>query len=81
MDIMGSGGFLLTNYQEDFLRHFIPGEDYVYYESQDDLMDKCEYYITHEDERQRIAKNGHDKVKEFHNYPLRLSQILDIVFN
>lgn len=80
MDIMGAGGFLLTNYQEDFLRHFIPGEDYVYYESQDDLMEKCEYYLTHEDERRRIAKNGHDKVKEFHNYPLRLTQILEIVF-
>lgn len=31
MDIMGAGGFLLTNYQEDFLRHFVPGEDFVYY--------------------------------------------------
>ena len=33
MDIMGSGGFLLSNYQEDFLDDFVPGEDFVFYES------------------------------------------------
>ena len=40
MDIMGSGGFLLTNYQEDFLDDFQPGEDLVFYESEDDFLDK-----------------------------------------
>lgn len=31
MDIMGAGGFLLTNYQNDFAMHFVDGEDYVSY--------------------------------------------------
>ena len=80
MDIMGAGGFLLTNYQEDFLKHFVPGEDYVYYESIADCLTKCDYYLSHDEERKQIAQNGHDKVKKYHNYPLRLSQILEIVF-
>ena len=79
IDIMGAGGFLLTNYQEDFLKDFIPNEDYVFYESVEDCVDKCRYYISHEDERIRIAKNGYTKVKEKYNYKLRLSQIMDIV--
>ena len=44
-DILGAGGFLLTNFQPDFLRHFVPDEDYVFYESRTDLMDKIEYYL------------------------------------
>lgn len=79
IDIMGAGGFLLTNYQEDFLKDFVPNEDYVFYDSVEDCVDKCRYYISHEDERIRIAKNGYTKVKEKYNYKLRLAQIMDIV--
>ena len=32
-DIMGNGGFLMTNFQADFLDYFIPDEDFVYFES------------------------------------------------
>ena len=79
MDIMGCGGFLLTNYQEDFLNFFEPFEDYVYFESRADLLEKIEYYITHDEERNRIAASGYEKVKAGHTYKLRLEEILDIV--
>ena len=45
-DIMGAGGFLLTNYQSDFLNFFVPGEEFVYYESKQDMMDKIGYYLA-----------------------------------
>lgn len=79
MDIMGCGGFLLSNYQEDYLRFFVPGEDFVYYESKKDLLDKIDYYLIHEDERLDIAKRGHDKVLADHTYEGRLQEIIDIV--
>lgn len=79
IDIMGAGGFLLTNYQEDFLIDFIPGEDFVFYESEEDCINKCRYYLEHDDERSTIAQNGYRKVKEKYNYILRLKQIMDIV--
>lgn len=78
MDIMGAGGFLMTNYQADFLNHFIPDVDYVYFESKKDLLNKCDYYLKHDDERIAIANNGHKKVKEFHNYKRRLNEIFSI---
>lgn len=78
MDIMGAGGFLLTNYQEDMLRHFVPGEDFVYYESDEDLMRKCEYYLGHDEERERIAQNGYNKVKTLHSYEDRIKEMLTI---
>lgn len=81
MDIMGAGGFLMSNYQADFYRHFVPGEDLVLYESHEDLMNKCKYYLKHDAERIQIAANGYGKVKEFHTFEIRLKQIFDIVFN
>jgi spore maturation protein CgeB len=77
-DIMGSGGFLLTNYQNDFLDYFVPDEDFVCYESKEDLLNKIDYYLTHEDERAAIAKNGHDKVAAAHTYRHRVSEMLDV---
>lgn len=75
-DIMGSGGFLLSNYQEDFLENFIPGVDFEYYESENDLLQKIAYYLTHEEERRAIAKNGHDKVAAAHTYRDRVREML-----
>ena len=75
-DIMGSGGFLLSNYQEDFLENFTPGVDFEYYESEKDLLQKIDYYLTHEDERIAVAKNGHDKVAAGHTYRDRVREML-----
>ena len=75
-DIMGSGGFLLSNYQADFMDDFVPGEDFDFYESKEDLLRKLEYYLNHEDERAAIAKHGHDKVAAAHTYRHRVSEML-----
>lgn len=79
MDIMGAGGFLLSNFQSDFLEHFIPDEDFVYFESKEDLVNKCKYYLEHENARLRITQNGYEKVKEFHSYEKHLNEIFEIV--
>lgn len=76
-DIMGSGGFLLSNFQADFLDDFIPGEDFVYYESKEDLLNKIHYYLTHDEERVAIAGNGHDKVAKGHTFRHRVRELLE----
>lgn len=80
MDIMGASGFLLTNFQADFLDYFIPNEDFVYYESEEDLIDKVNYYLSHEKERAEIAHNGHEKVKANHSFEKFFEHIFQIVF-
>lgn len=74
-DIMGAGGFLLSNYQADFMDLFLPGEDFVYYESKEDLLLKVDHYLAHEDERMAIARNGHDKVAARHTYRHRIREM------
>ena len=74
-DIMGCGGFLLTNYQADMFEFFEPDKDFVYYTDYEDLLAKAEYYLTHEEEREEIAHNGYEKVKKNHTYEKRISRI------
>lgn len=74
-DIMGSGGFLLSNYQADFLDDFIPEEDFVYYESKEDLLSKIDYYLAHDEERAAIAQNGHDKIANAHTFRHRVREM------
>lgn len=79
MDIMGAGGFLLTNFQSDFLDYFIPDIDFVYYTDTQDLTNKIDYYLEHEDKRAEIAQNGHRKVKENHSFEQCFDTIFKIV--
>ena len=78
-DIMGSGGFLLTNYQEDFLNYFSPGEDFVYYSSPDEVETLVQYYLSHEKERQQIAANALGKILESHTFKHRVQTILSLL--
>lgn len=75
LDIMAAGGFLLTNYQEDMLKHFEPGVDFVYYLNEEDLLEKIEYYLTHEEERKQIARNGQERVKKNHSYKMTIDKM------
>ena len=75
-DICGAGGFLLTNYQADFMDCYVPGEDFVYYESKEDLLSKIDYYLKHEDERAAIAKNGFERTAANHTYKHRIEEMV-----
>lgn len=71
-DIMGSQGFVLTNYQEDMTDCFVPDEDYVYYADEEDLLEKIDYYLSHETRRAEIARNGYEKILRYHTYEHRI---------
>lgn len=77
-DIMGSGGFLLSNYQEDFFDFFVPGEDFDFFDGEDDFLAKIEYYLTHDKERIAIAQNAFEKVANNHTYAHRVDTMLEI---
>lgn len=78
-DVLGCGGFLLTNYQAEIPYYFKEGEDLVCFDGLEDLCEKVGYYLEHEEERKRIAWNGYCKVREKHSYIERIRTILDTV--
>lgn len=78
-DILGCGGFLLTNYQAEIPDYFEIGRDLETYESMEELEQKVRYYLSHEEERVEIAINGYEKVASCHTYEIRLAQMLKIL--
>lgn len=76
-EILGSGGFLLTNYQADFADCYTDGEDYVSFESKQDMLNKIDYYLSHEKERSEIAANGLRKTIENNTYEQRLRSMIE----
>ena len=79
-DIMGAGGFLMTNFQAELPESFVEDRDFVCFDGEKDLVEKSLYYLSHEKEREAIAMHGYEKVKKMHSYRIRLQQMLDIVF-
>ena len=78
-DVLGSGGFLLTNYQAELPYYFTEGEDLVCFDGVNDLREKVAYYLEHEEERKWIACNGYKKVKEHHTYMHRVREMFQVI--
>ena len=58
--------------------YFIPDQDFVYFSDHEDLLNKIEYYLSHDKERKEIAQNGHQKVKENHSFEKCFQEMLQI---
>lgn len=80
-DILGSGGFCITNYQPELPDLLPPGEYLDSYGSFEELDEKINYYLNHEKERRELAYNGYEHVKTHHTYPIRLTQMLELAFS
>lgn len=78
-DIMSVGGFVLTDYREDAAELFEEDKEIVMYRSPEEMLDKTDYYLAHEDQRIRIGVNGYRKVKSEYSYKAQLAKILKIV--
>jgi len=57
-DIMGYGGFLLSNYQEELAEMYTDGREMVLYDSYEDAISKADFYLKNEDLRSSIASAG-----------------------
>ena len=78
-DVLGAGGFLMTNYQPELELYFDLDKDLAVFENKRELERKASYYLEHEKERLEIARNGHEKVKQFHSYEKRMAQMMEIL--
>ncbi len=78
-DVLGCGGFLLTNYQAELPSYFEIGKDLDAYESLPELLEKVQYYLTHEEERIEIAIHGYEKTARLHSYENRLAEMIQMI--
>jgi len=78
-DVMGCGGFVLSNYQQELEEYFVIGEECVVYENLQDMFIKAKYYLEHEEERKRIAMAGLERVKRDFTFENRLHRMFNEV--
>lgn len=83
-ETLSTGSFLLTNKIPELKSAekygFINGVHYVSYKSLEDAVEKANYYIEHDDEREKIAKAGHKQSKLTGTYKSRIKEIVKTVF-
>ena len=60
-EIMVCKSFALTEYFKDFLRFFKKNE-VVMFEGKEDLLNKINYYLKHDEEREKIAEMAYKRV-------------------
>jgi glycosyltransferase involved in cell wall biosynthesis len=69
---ISDGGEYLSNF-------FEPGNEIVGYDSADDLIDKIDYYLTHDGEREKIARAGYQRVMLDHRIARRFQELGELI--
>lgn len=76
IDILGAGGFCLTNYQPEIAELFENEVELVMYDGPEDLVEKSYFYLEHEDARERIARAGLSRARADFSYEKKLEWML-----
>lgn len=76
LDIMGAGGFVLTNYQEEVQEYFKIGEECEVYDNLEDMVLKADFYLHNEEIRQSIASAAYERVRRDFTFEDRLKKML-----
>ncbi len=75
IDVLGCGGFVLSNYQEELMEYLDVGRECVVYENTEDMFLKAKYYLEHEEERKQIALAGLERVKRDFTFKDRIEKM------
>jgi spore maturation protein CgeB len=75
----GVGTLLLTEAAPNLPDLFAPGREVVTYEDEDDLVEKIEHYLEHDDERAEIAAAGQQRTLSEHTYGRRMTELAAIL--
>jgi ADP-heptose:LPS heptosyltransferase len=77
-EVLALGRFMLAqrirlnmNHPPTPFKHFVPVEDDL-----QDLLEKCNYYLSHETKREAIAKAGHSHFIRYHSISRRIEYML-----
>jgi len=74
-EIPMSGGLMFTGYQSELRTYYEIGKEIVCYDDEQELLDKCIYYLVHEDEAKKIRLAGHQRARRDHTWANRFRQL------
>jgi len=76
LDVLGCGGFLISNYQEEIAEYFKVGEECEVYESLEDLVAKVDFYMRNEEAKEKVALAGFERVKRDFTFEDRITKMI-----
>ncbi|MCM1252802.1 MAG: glycosyltransferase [Clostridium sp.] len=79
-DIMSVGGFALSNWQEELAELFEEDKEIVLFKTPEEMIEKIDYYLAHEEERVKISINGYQKVKNCYSYEQQLNKLISVLY-
>ncbi|CAM3429861.1 glycosyltransferase family protein [Marinicrinis lubricantis] len=79
LDILSTGGFLLTSNTSAVRTKLLPGVCCAVSDSPEETLEQIQYYLTHEDDRSRIAAAGMQLAREHLSYQATLPFVLEQV--
>ena len=80
-EVPSCGALLVTNRIKGgsgFNELFCDGKNAVVYGSAGELFNKIDFYLSHSEERMRIAGEGHSLAVSRYTYKVRLKQMLEV---
>lgn len=78
-DIMGVGGAVISNRQDEMEELFVPDKEIILFESEEEYLDKVSFYLYNDKARRKIAENGKKRVEREYNYLYSLKSIFENV--
>lgn len=78
-EIPGCGGFMLTGWADNLDKYYEIGKEIVVFRNTKDLIKKINYYLEHDEERERITKAGYERTLKDHTYEKRFNEIFKAI--
>lgn len=78
-EIAGCATLQITDIRQDLTNYYKPGYDIETFTSPNELQEKIEYYLHHEEERRTIAFRGLKTTRSRHLFADRIRRLLDVV--
>ncbi len=74
-EVPGCGGFLMTGHNEELRPYYEFGKEIEGYRDVNELIEKIQYYLVHEEEREHVAAAGYKRAQEEHGYKQRFEAL------
>lgn len=77
--IPASGGFMLHERTRESVLYYEEDKECVFFETQEELIAKVQYYLLNESERENITKSGMDRAMKEHAIDVRANAVISFV--
>ena len=78
-DISACGAFQIISVRRDLEKYLKSGKECIVAKNSNDIINYCEHYLKHQQEREQIANNAYNKVMSEHKMSDRIKKIVGLL--